>query len=74
MKVTTRQTCIRTIKSDDPKFYITDGMVTAPRAGFEISQSCPNEYKMIIMQALQYGYLKQVANVKDTELFWESFQ
>lgn len=74
MNIKTTQTCIRTIKSDDPRFYIQDGMVTAPRAGFEISTSCPSEYRMIIMQALQYGYLKQVANVKDTELFWENFQ
>lgn len=74
MKITTKQSCIRTIKSDDPKFYIQDGFITAPRAGFEIANSCPNEYKMIIMQALQYGWIKPVANLKDTELFWENFQ
>lgn len=73
-EIKVKQSCIRTIKSSDPRFYIGDGIVTAPRAGFEISQTCPEEYRMIIMTALQYGYVKPVANIRDTELFWESLQ
>jgi len=72
MNITTKKTCIRTIKKDDPKFYIMDGSIMSPRAGFEFSPSCPKEYKMIIQQALQYGYLKPVAIVKDNELFWDA--
>lgn len=73
MKITTRQTCIRTLKKGDSKFIITDGLVQAPRAGFEIDQRCPSEYRMIIQQAIEYGWLKPIANVKDNELFWEEF-
>jgi len=44
-----------------------------PRAGFEISRSCPDQYKQIISQCIDNGWLKPVAYVKDCELFWEEF-
>jgi hypothetical protein len=65
------QTSIRTLKSSDPKFHIIDGLVMAPRAGFEISDKCPREYKSIILDCIDRGWLKPIANVKDNELFWE---
>jgi hypothetical protein len=74
MTFTTRQSCLRTIKFGDPKFHIVDGSVVAPRAGFEISQSCPKEYRIIIQECINYGWLKPVATIKDNELFWEEFQ
>lgn len=46
----------------------------APRAGFEITNECPSSYKLIINECLSKGWLKPVATVKDTELFWEEFQ
>ena len=73
MSITTRQTSLRTIKKDDPKFMLVDGMVTVPRAGFEISQRCPNEYKLILLDCIKNGWLTPVATVKDNELFWEEF-
>ena len=72
MKITTRQTCIRTIKLNHPKFMITDGVVTSPRAGFEISEHCPASWKSLIVQAVEYGYIKPVAYMKDSELMWET--
>jgi hypothetical protein len=74
MSFTLRQTSLRTIKQNDPKFMLQDGMVTAPRAGFEISQHCPKEYRMIIQECIRYGWLTPVATVRDNELFWEEFQ
>ena len=74
MNITARQSCVRTIKSDDPRFMIVDDFVMMPRAGFEISKNCPNEYKSILLRAIDYGYIKPVANVKDTELFWDELQ
>lgn len=74
MKIVSRVSTIRTIKQDDPKFLIQDGLVVAPRAGFEINQKCPKEYKMIISECINNGWLKPVATIKDTELFWEEFQ
>jgi len=73
IKITTRQTCIRTLRQGDPKWLIVDGSVAAPRAGFEITTKCPREYKEIIQDCIYRGWLKPVANVRDTELFWEEF-
>jgi hypothetical protein len=41
----------------------------APRAGFEINQSCPKEYK-IINEGIRHGWLKPVANVTERELIF----
>lgn len=73
MKIEIKQSAFRTIKKDDPKFMLVDGMVTVPRAGFEINQRCPNEYKLILLDCIKNGWLSPVATVKDNELFWEEF-
>jgi len=72
--ITSRQSRIRTIKSDDEKFMLKDGYMIAPRAGFEIDSSCPREYKLIIAKCIDNGWLKPIANVKDHELFWKEFE
>jgi hypothetical protein len=59
---------IRTLKQSDPKFVIYDGLVQAPRAGFEINRGCPKEYKMIINECIRTGWLKPVAHVTEREL------
>lgn len=74
MKHKTYQTCIRTIRENDPKFKIKDGDVVVPRAAMEISDNCPNGDRFLILQAYNRGYIKLVANVKDSELFWEALQ
>ncbi len=68
------QSSIRTIRKGEKGFMLTDGFVSAPRAGFEMSRSIPNQYREIITQCIDCGWLKPVAYVKDTELFWEAFQ
>lgn len=68
MKITTRQSKIKTLRSGDSKFMLTDGTVMSPRAGFEISMECPKEYKMIILQAIKYGWLNPVAHIYNKEL------
>ncbi len=73
VKMSVRQTCVRTVKPGDSKFTIVDGMVVVPRAGFEITSSCPKDYRHIILSCIQHGWLKPVANVKDNEIFWEEF-
>lgn len=70
MNIKAHQSQIRTIKSNDPKFHIVDGMVMAPRAGFEINQQCPKEYKMIISECIDNGWLKPVAHVTERELIF----
>jgi hypothetical protein len=55
-------------------FVITDGFVTAARAGFEIDARCPNEYRQIIQACLEYGWLKPVACMTAEEQLMETLK
>jgi len=70
MTFKTHQSRIRTIKQGDPRFNIVDKFVTAPRAGFEISQRCPREYLLIISECVNNGWIKPVAHVHERELLF----
>jgi hypothetical protein len=45
-----------------------------PRAGFELSEQCPQEYRMIIADCINCGWLKPVAHMQDSEYTWELLQ
>ena len=68
MKISTRTRNIQTIRQGDPKFMLQDGLMTCPRAGFEISNNCPAEYKSIFITAINAGWIKPVAHVYGKEL------
>ena len=68
MNIVISRSKINTIKQGDPKFMLTDGMVVCPRAGFEINQRCPKEYKLIIAECINNGWLKPVAHIYGKEL------
>jgi hypothetical protein len=70
MNITAHQSQIRTLKPGDPNFQIQDKFITTPRAGFEISNSCPHEYKKILITAINAGWLKPVAHVTERELIF----
>ena len=70
MILTAKPSMIRTIKPGDNGFTIIDGFVTSPRAGFEISNNCPAEYKSIFITAINAGWLKPVANLTERELIF----
>lgn len=59
---------IRKITSNDAMFRLSDGLTTANRAGFEVSQSCPAEYKSILITAINAGWIKPVAYMYDYEM------
>jgi hypothetical protein len=61
---------IRTIKQGDPYFNIVDKFVTAPRAGFEISQRCPEKYRDILQECIGHGWIKPIAHVHERELIF----
>jgi hypothetical protein len=65
------QSRFRTLRSKDPNFNLTDGLLVTPRAGFEISQRCPENYRSLIMECVQHGWLRPVANVYDHELTFD---
>lgn len=70
MKITAHKSQIRTIRKNDPRFLIKDGMVIAQRAGFEISDNCPEEYKRIIIECIGKGWLNPVATMTERELLF----
>ncbi len=74
MKISTRTSNIKTIRQGDAKFMLTDGLVTCPRAGFEISNNCPAEYKSIFITAINAGWIKPVAHVYGKELTMDALR
>ena len=71
MTFTLPDNIIKTIRQNDPDFHIDNGIVMAPSAGVEISNSCPRQYKLMIMEALKNGWLQPVAYMRETEYTWE---
>jgi hypothetical protein len=65
-----RKSQLRTIRKDDPLFMVNDGLLFSPRAGFEIHRDMPNNYKRIIGQCIENGWLKPVATVTERELLF----
>jgi len=58
---------VRTIRPGDPHFTITNGLVVTSRAGWDISNNCPGEYRSILLQAINAGWIKPVAHVTEEE-------
>ena len=62
---------IKTIKPGDSGWSIINGLTITPRAGFEISQRCPENYRSLIQECIQHGWIKPIAYVKESEYVWE---
>jgi hypothetical protein len=67
MTYTLHKSQLRTLRQDDPNFMIRDGIVRAPRASFHILPECPREYRMIILECINNGWLKPVAHITERE-------
>jgi hypothetical protein len=74
MNIVVTKSKINTVKQGDPKFMLQDGLVICPRAGFEINQQCPREYKLIIAECINNGWLKPVAHVYGKELTMDALR
>ena len=70
MTYTVHQSRVQRIRPGDPNFMIQDGLTITPRAGFEISQKCPEKYKDLILECINHGWLKSVAHVTERELIF----
>ena len=68
MKYKVNKTNFVTLKPGDPDFLLKDKFITASRAGFEISQRCPENYRDLIQECISQGWIKPVATVYDHEL------
>ena len=63
---------LRIFRDTDPDWkFSTDGIVVMPRAGFEITKDCPAEYRQIIMMSIDFGWLKPVGYMKQSEYLME---
>ena len=65
---------IKTISRDDKMFYIKSDWTITPRAGFEINTQCPREYRLILSECIDRGWIKPVAYMRDDEYMWESLK
>jgi hypothetical protein len=74
MKISPIKSNIVTIRQGDPRFLLTDGITMSPRAGFEINQLCPREYKLIISECINNGWLKPVAYTYGKQLTMDAMR
>ena len=68
------QPATRTVKSDDPNYFISDGITVSPRAGIEVSHVCPDQIKRTIIHAYNEGWIKPFAVVTSEEYTWMSLR
>jgi hypothetical protein len=62
----------KTLRPTDADFtFSPDGVKIIPRASFEISQRCPENYRSLIQECIGHGWLKPVAHMRDTEYTME---
>jgi hypothetical protein len=62
---------IKTIRPGDPDWIIVDGLTVSHRAGFEICGNTPYEYKLIITECMNKGWLRPIAHQPVHEHFME---
>jgi hypothetical protein len=53
---------------------LQDGLMICPRAGFEINEKCPREYKLIITECFNNGWIKPVAHIYGKELTMDALR
>lgn len=70
MNTSTYNSSIISIRYDDPRFTIIDKYMVAQRAGFEIDQNCPRQYRQIIAACIDQGWLRPIAHMTDRELLF----
>jgi hypothetical protein len=62
----------KTLRPSDADFtFSPDGLRLVPRAAFEVNNRCPREYKLIIAECIDNGWLNPVAHMRDTEYTME---
>ena len=70
MSIKAHKSQIRTIKPNDRRFLIDDGLITSPRAGFEINEKCPAAYQKILMECWGNGWIIPVAYMTEREMIF----
>jgi hypothetical protein len=71
VKIKSTRNNIKTIRNTDKDFLLKDGIYRTPRAGFEISDTCPINMRNVLFQAIQYNWIMPVAYIKEGDYIWE---
>lgn len=74
MYLTDTKIKIKMLKPGDNGFTIIDRFTLTPRAGFQINQKCPREYKLILSECIRNGWLTPVAYMTESEYMWEELK
>lgn len=62
----------KTLRAKDADFsFSPDGLTLVPRASFEVSKECPREYRLILAECINNGWLRPVAHMRDVEYTME---
>lgn len=64
MTITVKSNPFVKIPYNDPEFVMTDGFMLCNIAGIDITESCPNSYKLMIMDAMNKGWIVPFAMIK----------
>lgn len=67
MNIVTSKSTFKTLRPGDQEFVISNGMMVANRAGFEIKRECPREYKLILQDCIDRGWISPVATITERE-------
>jgi len=60
----------RTVRRDEPGFYVSDGIMVGNRAFLEITPACPIHIQAAIQQALNQGWIRMNATFTEEEYAW----
>ncbi len=71
MKITAHKNDVYAVRPGDTLWQINSGITVTPRAGLEISNNCPPEYRSILVTCMLHGWLKPVAYLKGSEATME---
>lgn len=74
MIIVSNSKSVKQINPGDRLWYIKQDITMTPRAGFVINQKCPREYKAILSECIDNGWLQPVAYMRDDEYTWESLK
>jgi hypothetical protein len=71
MTFTVHKRLVRTIQAGEPDFNIIDGIAVYPRAEIVVMPGAPANVATTLNWAIEQGYIRCAANVKDYELMMD---
>ena len=71
MIFTTTDKTIKTIRQSDPDFMLNNGIQIVPRSAIEFSELCPTSLVLQVQDAIDKGWIRPVAYMKESEFVWE---